>query len=1094
MSDAEQERPSEPEQQAQKKRGFYEGPLAWMAQNAVAANLLMWMLLVGGFVMISQLKQEVFPEIDLDTISVTIAYPGASPSEVESGAVLAIEEAVRGVDGVKEVHAVANEGSASVNAELLLGAAPDEVLNDIKSAVDRITSFPADAERPVISLLNNRRAVVSVVIAGELGEETLKRLAERVREDLLSREGITVAEISGVREPEISIEVSQENLRRYGLTLERVSASVRAASVDLPAGGIKTDRGEVLLRTSERRDLGSEFADIVVLGQPDGALLKLGDLATIEDDFKEVDRALKYEGKPAVLVTVYRVGEQTPIEVSDEVQRYLEEEREGFAPGVQVALWDDQSEIYRDRIDLLLRNAAAGLVLVLLVLGLFLEIRLAFWVTLGIPISFLGAILFMPALDVSLNMISLFAFILTLGIVVDDAIVVGEAVFKHRQDGKAPLEAAISGVREVAVPVTFSVLTTVLAFSPLFFVPGTFGKFFIVLPLIIIPILLLSLVESLLILPSHLAHNGPPSQRGLLGKVNRAQGRFSAAMERAIDRHYRPLVRACIAWRYATIATGLAVLIVTVGAVGGGVIKFVFFPKVEGDVITARVELPFGASAEQTERALERVSEGLAEAFEAHGGREQLGRGTLMELGSMGQRRGASSGAPTEGSHVANARVFLMPADERDVGTSEFTETWREAVGTIPGVESLVFEFNTGPGSGKPIDVELSHPQMDVLQRAATDLAGRLEAYDGVSDINDGFALGKEQLDFRLKSAARSLGITQVEMARQVRDAFYGSEAARQQRGRDELRVYVRRPESERRSEYALETLLLRTPQGGEVPLAQAAEIKRGRAYTSISRKNGRRLVNVTAEVDTKVTTANELNASLKAQVLGQIEADYPGVTWRMGGEQSDQAESLGALGVGGALALLAMFGLMAIPFRSYVQPLIVMSAIPFGVVGAVLGHIVMGYDISFVSVLGIVALSGVVVNDSLVLVDAINEYRREGMDLKDAVVQGGVRRFRPILLTTLTTFFGLMPMMLERSPQARFLIPMAISLGFGILFVTVITLILVPVLYMLIADVRLVWEKIKAWYRDEPLDEVERPQVPGALSHEPSERFHAAD
>jgi multidrug efflux pump subunit AcrB len=1074
------------------KASFYKGPLAWMTQNSVAANLMMFLLLIGGFVMLGRLKQEVFPEVDLDTISVNVAYPGASPSEVEQGAILAVEEAVRGVEGIKKITATANEGSAMVNAELLISADPDEALNDIKSAVDRITSFPADSERPVISLLSNRRAVVSVVISGDHSETTLKKIAERVREELLARSDITVVEITGLRDPEISIEVPQENLRRYNLTLDQVSQSVRLASVELPGGGIKTSSGELLLRTSERRDIGEEFKNITLLSQPDGTKVTVGEVADVRDGFQEVDQFLKFKGKPAALVTVYRVGEQTPIEISDSVQEYLGEHAESFPPGVELSVWDDQSEIYRDRINLLLRNAFQGLILVLLVLGLFLEIRLAFWVTLGIPISFLGAIMFMPAIDVSLNMISLFAFILTLGIVVDDAIVVGEAVFKHRKDGMSPLDAAISGVKEVAVPVVFSVLTTVIAFSPLLFVPGVRGKFFKVIPLVVIPILLLSLVESLLILPAHLAHGKPPSQKGFLGMINRSQQWFSNKLEYGIERYYQPIAQACIRQRYLTISIGVACLILTFGAVGGGLVKFVFFPKVEGDTITTNIEMPFGTSAQQTEVVLDEILAGLDDTFEGVGGAELVGRGVLAELGKS-YVKGRGGGVPTSGSHVASVRVFLKPTAEREVSTSEFTNKWRAAVGDVAGVESLTFEYNTGPSGGTAVDVELSHSDMSVLQSAATDLSIRLADYDGVLDINDGFALGKEQIDFKLKPAARSLGLTETALARQVRNAFYGSEAVRQQRGRDEVRVFVRRPLAERQSEFALDTLLLRTPQGGEVPLSEAAEIKRGRAYTSIIRQDGRRLVHVTSDVDSKVATANDINASIKRDVLPQLMADYPGLSWTFGGEQSDQAESLGALGAGAVLALFVMFGLMAIPFRSYIQPLIVMSAIPFGVVGAVLGHILMGYDISFISVMGIIALSGVVVNDSLVLVDAINGYRRGGLSLAEAVITGGVRRFRPILLTTLTTFFGLMPMMLERSTQARFLIPMAISLGFGILFVTVITLILVPVLYMIIEDIRLGAVKIVAFYKDEPIDEVERPEVPGAGAFdadEPEESF----
>ena len=1070
---------SESSDTPEQTQAFYKGPVAWMTQNSVAANLLMMMLLIGGAMMISNLKQEVFPEVELDTVSVTIAYPGASPAEVEQGTILAIEEAVRDVEGIKEITSTANEGSGMVYAELILGTDPDEALNDIKSSVDRITSFPGDSERPVISLLDNKRAVVSIIVAGDYDEGTIKGLSERVREDLLARDDITVVEVTGLRDPEISVEIPQEKLRLYNLTLDQVATSISQASVELPGGGIKTSSGEVLLRTTERREVGSEFDDIIVLSQPDGTNVTIDDLGEVKDTFQEVDQFLKYRGKPAAQVTVYRVGKQTPIEISNAVKDYLENNRQNFPEGVELAMWDDRSEIYRDRISLLLRNAFQGLILVLIVLGLFLEIRLAFWVTLGIPISFLGAILFMPMMDVSLNMISLFAFILTLGIVVDDAIVVGEAVFKHRKDGMGPLEAAIAGAKEVAVPVIFSVLTTVIAFSPLLFVPGTRGKFFKVIPLVVIPILLLSLVESLLILPSHLSHHTPPSKKGLLGMINSAQQWFSDKVEAGIENYYQPLVKASIHQRYLTISIGVACLILTVGAIGGGLVKFTFFPKIEGDVVTANIELPFGTSAAKTEEVLDRVVAGLDETFEKSGGFDAIGRGTLAELGAIGRNGSSNPGIPSSGSHVASVRVFLKPMDERNIGTAEFAKVWRDIVGEVPGVESMTFEYNTGPGGGKPVDVEISHPDMEVLQAAATDVAEKLTDYQGVMDINDGFALGKEQLDFQLKPAARSLGLTEFGLARQLRSAFYGAEAVRQQRGRDEIRVFVRRPLSERQSEFAIETLLIRTPQGGEIPLAEAAEIKRGRAYTSIIRQNGRRLVHVTADIDTKVTTANDVIPNLREEVLPKIKANYPGLSFSFGGESRDQAESMGALGSGLAFALLVMFGLMAIPFRSYVQPLIVMSAIPFGVVGAVLGHVLMDYSISLISVMGIVALSGVVVNDSLVLVDAVNQYRRTGMDLFEAIVTGGVRRFRPILLTTLTTFFGLMPMMLETSTQARFLIPMAISLGFGILFVTVITLILVPVLYMIVEDIRLLVLKIVAFYKDEDLSAV-TVEVPG--------------
>ncbi|CAN0418408.1 unnamed protein product, partial [Laminaria digitata] len=699
-----------------------------------------------------------------------------------------------------------------------------------------------------------------------------------------------------------------------------------------------------------------------------------------------------------------------------------------------------------------------------LVLGLFLQVKLAFWVTLGIPISFLGAFLFMPGLDVSINMISLFAFILTLGIVVDDAIVVGEAVYKHRTDGMGHLEAAIAGAREVGSPVIFSVLTTAIAFSPLLFVPGIMGKFFRVIPLIVIPILLISLVESLVILPAHLSHGKPPSTRGFFGLINRGQQAIANGLEWCIETFYVPVARLALRWRYLTMAIGFSMLIMTMGYIGGGRIKFNFMPKIEGDNITANIELPFGTSVENTQRALDEVLRGADEVFEAQGGKDGLSRGVFAVVGRQLGGGGPNPASGGSGSHVASVRLQLVSAGERDITTAEFTKAWRARVGEISGVESLSFSYNIGPASGSPIDVELSHPNMQTLESSAARLAEKLGVYGGLFDINDGFALGKEQLDFKLKPAGRSLGLTETDLGRQVRNAFFGSEAVRQQRGRDEVRVFVRRPLEERQSEYDLENLLLRTPQGGEIPLGEAAEIIRGRSYTSINRQDGRRLVRVRADLDTKVVAADDVIRDLQKNVLPQLMAETPGLRYQMGGEQRDRAESFGALGTGFLLAMLAMYGLMAVAFRSYIQPIIIMFAIPFGFVGAVLGHVLMGFSLSLMSMMGLVALSGVVVNDSLVLIDSVNAYRRGGMPIFEAVIAGASRRFRPILLTTLTTFFGLVPMILETSVQARFLIPMALSLGFGILFVTFIALILVPTFYIIIEDFRGLWMRFKAF------------------------------
>ncbi|MFP4597685.1 MAG: efflux RND transporter permease subunit [Persicimonas sp.] len=1044
-----------------------EGPLAWMAQNAVAANLIMIVFIVGGLLMAGQIKQEVFPEVTLDMVMVQIPYPGAGPEEVEQGVVLAVEEAIRGVDGVDEINATATEGMGVVTAELQLNADNQQALSDIKSEVDRITSFPQDAERPIVSLSSTRRQVMSLILYGEVDRKTLHRVAENVRSDLLGRDEISVVEVTGLPDPEISIEVSQQNLRRYGLTLEQVAQAVERGSVELPGGAVRTEKGEILLRTTERRTRGQEFEDIAVLSRPDGTRVTVGDIAQVEDDFAETDREAYYNGMPAVGIEVYRVGDETPLDIAEAVREYIDER--AFPGAINAAVWDDTSEIYQDRIGLLLKNAALGVLLVLLLLGAFLESRLAFWVTLGIAISFLGAMLFMPALGVSINMISLFAFILTLGIVVDDAIVVGESIYKRRSETDlSRLDSAIAGVREVATPVVFAVLTTVIAFSPMLLVPGVMGKFFRNIPLIVIPILLISLIEALFILPAHLAHSSSASKKGIFGKLHDMQQRFSGAVERFVDEVYYPSAKRFLQFRYLTLAASIGLLAVSLAFVMSGRIQFNFMPKIEGDEVSASVELPFGAAVGDTREVVDRLIEEARALADEMGEGEELTRGIYADVGAIEDDRGPADAAQQSGGHLAQVTVSLVAAGERDISASEFTRRWRERVGEVAGVETLQFEYAIGASAGEPVAIELRHDDRRTLEAAAEQLADQMATYSGVFDIDTGFRRGKEQLDLRLKPGARALGVTESDLARQVRSHFFGAEAKREQRGRHELRVYVRRPESERDSEQNIEELLIRTPDGGEMPLEQAAYITRGYSFTSIEREGGSRVIEVTGDVDTNVTSGNEVTESLEENYLNEFMADFPGLTYDLGGEQQEQREALGSLAQGFLVALLVMFGLMAIAFRSYLQPFVIMFAIPFGFVGALAGHLLMGYDLSLISMMGIVALSGVVVNDSLVLIAAINDYRREGADVLEAVASGGARRFRPILLTSLTTFLGLTPMILETSVQARFLIPMAVSLGFGVLFVTVIALLIVPAAYMAVEDVKALGSRVASLYGSE--------------------------
>ncbi len=1037
------------------------GAVRWMADNHVAANLLMLVLVVGGAVKVLSIKQEVFPEISLDRVRVSVAYPGAGPEEVEEGILLQIEENLTGVDGIETLQAVAVEGLGSVTAELETGADPDRVLQDIKSEVDRITTFPEDAEKPVITKLLNRREVISVAVYGDVPERALRERAEAIRDDLLALPQITQVSLSGVRPYEISVEIPEENLRRYGLTLEGVAARLRRASLDLPGGTIKTRGGQILLRTKERRYWGPEYADLTILTAPDGTRVRLGDIARVRDTFRETDTSARFDGLPAAMVRVYRVGDQKPLEISDLVKRYVAGHEAGLPPSLHLATWYDRSELFRSRLDLLLRNARIGLVLVLLTLGLFLEIRLALWVMLGIPISVLGALFVMPVLDVSINMISLFAFILALGILVDDAIVVGESIYAHRERGKPLPRAAKDGALDVAVPVVFSVLTTVVAFLPLVFVTGMMGKFIRVIPLVVISLLLVSLVESLFVLPAHLSGGRPRKKpRGVLGAIEWVRSGFGRGLTWFIHRPYRWFLVACLRNRYTTLAAGVAALLLTLGLVKGGVVQFVFLPKVDGDVVTAVLRMPEGTPVEETSRIqqyiVEKAQEVVAEIDRTRPGRPSILR-NIYALAGGTLAGGGPVSVTSSASNLADTAVFLVGSEHRGISSTEVANRWRAAVGEIPGAEALTFKSSL-MRLGANIDVQLAHEEFGVLARASDALKAALARYPGVGDITDSYTQGKRELKLRLKPAARALGVTEEDLGRQVRAAFYGAEALRLQRGRNEVRVMVRYPEADRRSLADLENLRIRTPDGGEMPLADAAEILQGRGFSEIRRTDRKRVVDITADVDENQANAQEILTDLRGGILADLTRDFPGLTYSMEGEEKERRESLASMKDGFVLALVGIFALLAVSFRSYSQPLLIMAAIPFGVVGAVLGHVLMGYDLSILSLFGVVALAGVVVNDSLLLIDRANTALRQGLPPGDAVVEAAVRRFRPILLTSLTTFFGLTPMILETSVQAQFLIPMAISLAFGILFATGITLVLIPALYLALEDLKRVF------------------------------------
>jgi multidrug efflux pump subunit AcrB len=1033
------------------------GAIGWMAWNQVTPNLLMALLVIGGILSSTRIKQEVFPEFTLDAVTIGVAYPGASPEEVEQGILLAIEEAVRGIENVVEINSTAGEGSAQVVAEYEPGTDPQKFYQDIVQEIERIRTFPEDAEEPQITLASRRRDVMDIQLYGDTSEWALRNLAEEVRERLLQADGVTQVELSGAREFEVQILPSREMLRVYGLTLQDVADRVARSSVKIPGGGIETDGGEVLVRFDERRDYAREFAEIPLITTSQGAVVRLGDIASVQEGFEDVEDHASYDGKPAIGIEIFRTGDQTPTGVSRAVRTALEEIEADLPEGVALAINDDDSEIYKQRRDLLLKNMGIGLTLVLILLALFLEPRLAFWVTLGIPISFLGTFLLLPALGVSLNMISMFAFIIALGIVVDDAIIVGENVHEYRKRGMKPLQAAIQGARDVAMPVTFSILTNCVTFLPLALIPGTIGKIWFVIPIVVNTIFLISLIESLFILPAHLSKLAPEPTNPVFRALRRLERVTSGALDWFIANAFARGLTACLHARYLVVACSVSLLAIMLAYAMSGRMGMTLMPKVESDRAVVSAALPVGSPVNEVERVARHLEAAARRVVAANGG-DNLATGIYTEVG---------------GDNI-EIDLYLTPPRVRPISTYEVAQRWRAEAGEITGLDVLRFESDRGgPGGGASLRVQISHPSVPTLERAAEQLGQTLAQFPQVSDIDDGFARGKEQLDFTLNAKGRSLGLTSASVARQIRNSFQGTEAIRQLRGRNEVTVRVMLPEDQRRSEYDIEHLMIQTPSGVDVPLREVAEVQRGRAYTTIRRTDGSRSLGVSANV-TPDSMTNLVQAALVNDILPGLMNDYPGLTWSYGGRQQDMRESLQSLGVTFILALLAIYALLAIPFRSYTQPFIVMAAIPFGIVGAVLGHLIMGYSLSVISMMGIIALSGVVINGALVMLVYANEQRDKGMSIFDAIHAAGVRRFRPILLTTLTTFGGLAPMIFESSRQARFMIPMAISLGYGLLFATAITLVLVPALYVIRDDV----DRALQWIMGEDDNATSRPAL----------------
>ena len=1017
----------------------HKGLIAWMVHNSIAAHLIMFLLLGGGAWTAITMQKEVDPEFALDTVDVRVAYPGAAPAEVEQGILLPVEEAARGVPGIKEIRSTAREGSGSVQFELVSGVDRIKAYQDIDQAVAQIRTFPDEVEKPDVSLRTRQREVMSLGLYGPVDVWALRQLAEQVRDQLLNQPEITQVELGNVPDYVTHVEIPLEQLREYGLTLGEVANIIEQSSRDVAAGSIDTSAGEILLRVNERKLWSEQLRDVVVVSGATGGPVLLRDIARVYDGFEEEGFHSQFNRQPSVELEVYRVGTQSPLEIVEAVDRVWSTLEDTLPPGVQMRIDNNSAEDFGDRLNLLLKNGALAVIIILVILSLFLEVRLSFWIMMGMAISFVGSFLVLPMADISINMISMFGFLVALGIVVDDAIVVGENTYAYRQLGMSRIEAAVVGAKEVARPVTFSILTNVVAFLPVLFLPGVTGNYWWALPAVVITVLLFSLAEALFILPAHLGHVGKRSRGAVADELHGWHTAVSRGFSHWIDTRYRPFLDLCLRHRYVTLTASLVVLVVTSGYALSDHMGMVLMPEMAADEIEAGVSLPVGTTRDQAAAVADRITEASYRMFEEH----DLYR--------------AAEGIKTNvrGGTFIDVEIVMRPPDERDMSTAEVIQLWRDQIGDIEGVDQITFEAERGPGGWRPdIAIDLSHADIEVLAQAGEAFLRRLESFEATRDVGDNYDPGKSQLNFTLLPEGRALGLTSAAVGRQVRDAFFGAVALRQLRGTNEIEVRVKLPESERKDMRFLDDFVLRTPDGVEVPLMSVVNVDRGEAFRSIVRRDGRRVITVSSKVEPKSAAGGVLQV-VREELLPQLRAEYPGLTWTFEGSQAEMRESTATLWGGFAMAMAAIYALLAVAFGSYTQPLIVMMAIPFGLVGAVLGHMLLGYDLSLVSMMGVVAVSGVVVNGALIMVDHANRSRREQLSAYEAIHQAGLRRFRPIMLTTMTTFGGLTPIILESSRQAYHLVPMAISLGFGIVFATTIMLVVVPCLYMMLEDLR---------------------------------------
>jgi multidrug efflux pump subunit AcrB len=1083
--------------------------IAWFATNHIAANLLLILIVLAGFSAVLTMPQKSFPDIDVPIVTVSIPYLGAAPEEVEQGVCIRVEEELDGIEGVKEIRSVANEGICTVSVELFEDADENRALDDVKNRVDSLDTLPEETEQPIINLVTSVRPVIDLAITGPEDERTLKVLGQRVRDEIAALPAITQVALINTRPYEISIEVSESDLQRYGLTFSTVAQAVRARSLDLPGGAIKTEDGEILLRTKGQVYLGEEFERLVLLSRPDGSRIYLSDVAQVVDGFEDTDQSLRFDGRPAAIIRVSRIGSQDILKITDAVMAYLDTTAKQLPDGVQLTVWNDNSRLLKDRLATLLDSARQGFLMVLLLLALFLRPVLAFWVSVGVPVAFMGALYLTNYVGLSIDGISLFGFILVLGIMVDDAIVVGESVHSRQSEGGPLLAGSIEGTQRIAVPVIFGVLTTICTFFPMLQGVGTSGQIGAVIASVVICCLIFSLIESQLILPAHLGHKQAETARGEIylllipvmvivllqfawstasfvglaigfvslvylldrlglteawaSKLINMQARFASKVEALIAGPFRILVQRATAARYVTLACALVFFLSGIGILGSGRLPFSFFPPLAADQVIAQLTMPLGTSSEITEQAvrhLERTAEAVRDDLN---GRFPDAPPVTHILASVGGSQGGGLGPPGSGSgsptggHIGEVTLQLTPSQSRSITTREVASAWRERSGAIAGAVEL--KFNSSLFSvGDAIDIQLAGDDVDELREVAAQFREALSRYPGVIDITDSFRSGKQELKLQMTPEGEALGLSLGLLAQQVRQAFYGEEAQRIQRGRDDVRVMVRYTEAERESLASLDDMRVRTLEGSEVPFRTVANAMLGQGYSSIKRTERQRVVNVTADVDRTQITADEVIADLSGSFFPVILQEHPRVSLSLEGEQRQSGEYLVSLIFPFLIALFAIYALLAIPLSSYSKPFMIMSVIPFAFVGAIWGHQIMKLaglvsGLAMMSILGMIAAAGVVVNSSLILVYAINQRREADEPLLQAVIEASTSRCRPIILTSMTTFVGLMPLMFNTSVQAQFLVPMAVSLAFGVLFATLVTLLVVPSIYLFFED-----------------------------------------